>query len=134
MENEFDSEYCNVKYMKEDNVVFLAWKKFCSHDDYRKPATFAVELLKKYPCSNFICDARNGFEDDKDDVEWGFSTYLPSMAETDCKVVVFIMNEVNEIEEEMDMWTKEFMKYFTVKRVTSYKEAVKFIKDNKMYR
>ncbi|MDT3427763.1 hypothetical protein J2Z22_003339 [Paenibacillus forsythiae] len=34
------------------------------------------------------------------------------------------MNEVNEIEEEMDMWTKEFMKYFTVKRVKSYEDAV----------
>ncbi len=134
MENEFDSKFCNVKYMQGDNIVFLTWKKFCSHDDYRKPATFAVNLLKEHENSNFICDARNGFEDDKDDVEWGFSTYLPSMAETDCKVVVFIMNEVNEIEEEMDMWTKEFMKYFVVKRVTSYKEAVKFIKENKIYK
>ena len=49
------------------------------------------------------------------------------MSSTDCKIVVFIMNEVNEIEEEMDMWTKEFMKYFTVKKVTRYEEAVKYI-------
>jgi len=42
---------------------------------------------------------------------------LPATSNTDCKNVVFIMNEVNEIEEEMDMWTKEFMKYFTVKKV-----------------
>lgn len=129
MEKEFDSEYCNVKYIREDNVVFLTWKKFCSHDDYRTPAKFAVDLLKEYSNSNFICDARNGFEDDKDDVEWGFSVYLPSMAKTDCKAVVFIMNEVNEIEGEMDMWTKEFMKYFKVKRTTSYKEGVNFIKE-----
>lgn len=44
--NEFDSEYCNVKYVEKDNVVFLTWKKYCSHDDYRTPTTFAVELLK----------------------------------------------------------------------------------------
>ena len=126
--NEFDSEYCNVKYIEEDNVVFLTWKKYCHHDDYRNPTIFAVELLKKHLGSNFICDARNGFEDHKDDVEWGFKVYLPLMAESTCKKVFFIMNEVNDIEEEMDMWTKEFSKYFTVKKVLSYEDAVKVLK------
>ena len=123
-EKEFDSEFSNVKYMTDDNIVLLTWKKFCCYDDYRNPTTFALQLLKKYPNSNFVVDARNGFEDKKDDVEWGFSVLLPAMSRTDCKNVVFIMDEVNEIEEEMDMWTKEFMKYFTVKKVTSYEEAV----------
>jgi len=125
--NEFDSEFSNVKYLSEDNIVFLTWKKFCSYDDYRNPTTFALELLKKNPNSNFVVDARNGFEDEKEDTEWGFSVLLPSMSNTDCKTVVFIMNEVNEIEEEMDMWTKEFMKYFTVEKVKCYEDAVKFI-------
>ncbi|WP_290445871.1 hypothetical protein [Clostridium estertheticum] len=40
------------------------------------------------------------------------------MSNTDCKKAAFIMNEVNKIEEDMDMWTKKFMKYFTVKKVT----------------
>ncbi|MCO1604539.1 hypothetical protein [Desulfosporosinus nitroreducens] len=125
--NEFDSEFSNVKYMSEANIVFLTWKKFCSYDDYRNPTTFALELLKKNPNSNFVVDARNGFEDEKEDTEWGFSVLLPAMSNTDCKNVVFIMNEVNEIEEEMDMWTKEFMKYFTVEKVKCYEDAVKFI-------
>lgn len=122
--NEFDSEYCNVKYMEKDKAVFLTWKKFCCFDDYRKPALFALDLLQQYPGSNFIVDARNGFEDAKEDVEWGFNVLLPNMSKTDCKYVIFIMNEVNEIEEEMDMWTKEFMKYFIVKKATSYEEAL----------
>ncbi|MFW2488586.1 hypothetical protein ACN077_08405 [Clostridium chromiireducens] len=124
---EFDSEFCNVKYIEKDNIVFLTWKKFCCLDDYRKPTMFALELMKQYPNSNFVVDARNGFEDDKADVEWGFSFLLPEMAKTDCNYVVFIMNEVKEIEEEMDMWTKEFEKYFVVKRVENYSEAVEFI-------
>jgi len=123
-EKEFDSEFSYVKYMAEDNIVLLTWKKFCCYNNYRNPTTFALKLLEKYPNSNFVVDARNGFEDEKDDIEWGFSVLLPAMSSTDCKNVVFIMNEVNEIEEEMDMWTKEFMKYFTVKKVTSYEEAV----------
>lgn len=128
--NEFDSEFCNVRYSKENNVVFLTWKKFCCYEDYRNPTMFALELLKKYPNSNFVVDARNGFEDEKEDVEWGFKVLLPAMSKTDCKIVVFILNEVNEIEEEMDMWTKEFMKYFKVKKVETLEKARKYIDEN----
>ncbi len=122
---EFNSEFCNVRYIEEDNVIFLQWKKFCCFEDYRKPATFALELLRKFPNSNLIVDARNGFEDTSEDTEWGFSVLLPEMAKTDCSYVVFIMNEANDIEEEMDMWTKEFGKYFGVSRTSSYEDAVK---------
>ncbi len=119
---EFDSEFCHVKCIEEDDVVLLTWKKFACGDDYRKPTTFAWELFKKNNVSKFIVDARNGFEDDPADVEWGFSVLLPGMAKTSCKIVCFIMNEVSSIEEEMDMWTKEFSKYFKIVKVTSYEE------------
>ncbi|BCZ46246.1 hypothetical protein psyc5s11_23130 [Clostridium gelidum] len=121
---EFDSEFSNVKYIEKDNIVFLTWKKFCSFDDYRTPTYFALGLLEKYPNSKFVVDARNGFEDDKEDVEWGFSELLPAMSKTDCKYVAFIINEVNEIEEEMDLWTEEFGKYFAVVRTVSYEAAI----------
>ena len=123
---EFNSEFGNVKYIEEDHIVLLTWKKFCCFDNYRKHALFALELLKQFPGSNFFVDARNGFEDDKEDVTWGFTVLLPAMAQTECKYVVFIMEDFNEIEEEMDMWTKEFSKYFIVKKVRNYEEAVRF--------
>ena len=128
--DEFDSEFCNVKYIYQDNLVFLNWKKFCCYYNYRTPTTFALELLKNHPNSNFVVDVRNGFEDLEDDVNWGFSELLPAMSKTNCKIVIFIMNEINEIKEEMDMWTKEFMKYFTVKKVTNYEDVVKLISEN----
>lgn len=127
LENEFDSEFCNVTYKEDANIVLLTWKKFCCFEEYRKPTTFAAELLKKYSGSNFIVDARNGFEDEKEDVEWGFTVYLPLLSKTGCKKAIFILNETNEIEEEMDIWTKEFMKYFVVKKVASYEEAVIYL-------
>lgn len=123
----FDSEYCNVQYKEKDNIVLITWKKYCHLDDYRRPAMYASGLLKKHFGSNLIIDARNGFEDDKEDIECGFSVLLPSMSESDCKKVCFIMNEISGIEEEISLWTKEFMKYFTVKSVLSYEEAVKYI-------
>jgi len=125
--NEFNSEYCSVKYIQEDNLVLLTWKKFCYLENYRQPTNFALLLLQQYSGANFVVDARKGFEDDKEDVEWGFNILLPSMSKTSCKVVVFIMEEVNVIEEEMDMWTKEFNKYFITMKVTNYEEAVKQI-------
>lgn len=127
LQSEFDSEFCNVKYVEEVNVVMITWKKFCCYDNYRKPTMFAKEQLKKHQNSNLIIDARNGFEDEKADVEWAFSVLLPAMAGTDCNIVVFIMEEVNKIEAEMDMWSKEFSKYFRVEKVTLYQAAIDYI-------
>jgi quinol monooxygenase YgiN len=122
--SEYDSEFCNVRYMENENIVFLTWKKFARLNDYKKPTLFALDLLKQYPHSNFVVDARNGFEDDKEDVEWGVSELLPNMSKTDCEYVIFIMPETVNIEDEMDMWTKEFGKYFAVVKVNSYEQAV----------
>lgn len=98
----------------------LLGKKEAKYDNYRKPATAALELLREHNF-DFVIDARKGFEDEKEDVEWGFSFLLPEIAKTGCKTVWFIMTQVNEdtIGDEMDMWTAEFMKYFAVKKVDS---------------
>jgi Uncharacterized conserved protein len=125
---EFDSEFCNVKYIEKDKVVLLTWKKFACGDDYRKPTTFAWELLKENVGSKFIVDARNGFEDEKADVEWGFSVLLPGVAQTTCKMVCFIMDQVNDIEEEINLWTKEFGKYFAVIKASDYENALEKMK------
>lgn len=121
----FDSEFCSVDYIENQNIILLTWKKFCCNNNYRKPVSYALELLQTYKGSNIIIDARNGFEDEKEDIEWGFSEFIPNMSKTDCKNVIFIMNEENDIENEMDMWSKEFMKYFKVIKVTSYESAIK---------
>lgn len=120
----FNSEFCIVEYIENENIVLLTWKKICSSNNYRNPISYALELLKLNSGSKFVVDARNGFEDEKEDVEWGISEFIPKMAETDCKDVIFIMNVVNDIEGEMDMWTKEFMKYFKVSRVDSFEAAI----------
>ena len=116
----FTSEFADVQYLKDKNKVLLTWKKEAKFENYRKPTTAALELLREHGC-DYIIDARSGFEDEKEDVQWGFSFLLPEMAKTGCKTVWFIMTQVNETEigEEMDMWTAEFLKYFAVKKVDS---------------
>lgn len=56
MANEFDSEFSNVRYLEKEHIVFLKWKKFCCYDDYRNPTTFALNLLRENPGSNFVID------------------------------------------------------------------------------
>ena len=125
---EFDSEYCNVKYIKEDNLVLLAWKKACSFENYRSPSLFMLWLLQEHPGCSYVVDARHGFEDEKEDVVWAFTHLIPLMAATGCKDIIFIMNPQSNIEGEMDMWGNEFRKYFRVRRVSSYPEAVSCLK------
>lgn len=120
----FKSEFCEVTYMKKENIVLIRWLKFCKGEDYRTPLRFALQLLREHRNSNVIADARNGFEDEEEDVRWAFREFIPQMAQTDCKKIVFFTNEVNDIEGEIDMFTKEFLKYFEVKNVTSWEEAI----------
>jgi hypothetical protein len=122
---EFNSEYCHVQYLESAQAVLLVWKKFASFDNYREPTSFALTLMQNNLVTRFVVDARNGFEDDKADVEWGFAWLLPEMAKTGCKTVVFVMNELhNDIGAEMDMWTVEFGKYFEVNKYDNLEDAL----------
>ena len=72
----------------------------------------ATELLPcrikfRFTRSVFIVDARNGFEDVKEDVDWGFTFFLPELKKIGCKIWGFILPEVSEIEGEIDLWTKD---------------------------
>lgn len=49
------------------------------------------------------------------------------MAKFSCKRCTFILNEIPTIEDEIDLWSAEFKKYFQVYKVQSYQEAVKVI-------
>ena len=67
----------------------------------------ATELLPcrikfRFTGSVFIVDARNGFEDVKEDVDWGFNYFLPELKKTGCAIWGFILPEVSEIEGEID--------------------------------
>lgn len=41
-----------------------------------------------------------------------------------CRGVAFLLAEVSTIEAEMDLWTRECLRYFPVKKARSYAEAV----------
>ena len=123
--DKFESEYASIKYIEKDNVVFHVWKKEAHFDDYREPVCASLDMLRTHKGSVFIVDARNGFEDVKEDVEWGFTYFLPELKKAGCTIWGFILPEVSEIEGEIDLWTKEIEKNFRVIRAEKYEEIIK---------
>ncbi len=121
---EYDSEFCSVKYVENENVVLMTWKKLCRGEDYKKPALFAMNLLMNCPDSDLFIDARNGFECESTDISWSIETLVPQMAESECLTIIFIVNSLSERMEYLDEWTKVFEKYFKVARATSFQDAV----------
>ena len=120
----FESEFAKCEYIEKDNVVFHVWKKEAHFDDYRDPVIASLEMLREHKDSIFIVDARNGFEDVKEDVEWGFNWFLPELKKTGCRIWGFILPVVSDIEGEIDLWTKEIEKNFHVIRAVSYEDIV----------
>ena len=125
--DKFESDYAKIEYIEKDNVVFHVWKKEAHFDDYRKPVMAALEMLRSHKGSAFIVDARNGFEDVKEDVEWGFTYFLPELKRTGCEVWGFILPEISKIEGEIDLWTNEIEKNFRVIRAEKYEDVFKQI-------
>ncbi len=121
----FESEFAKTEYIEKDNVVFHVWKKEAHFDDYRDPVTASLEMLREHKNSIFIVDARNGFEDVKEDVEWGFDWFLPELKKTGCEIWGFILPQVSDIEGEIDLWTAEIEKNFRVIRAESYEDILK---------
>jgi hypothetical protein len=110
----FQSEFCDVSYNKELNVVFVKWKKFCCQDDYRKPLLFALDIMKKHNDCHYVADTRDGFENEKADTEWLFNVWLPLVSSTTCRIIFFIINEDNNLKEELEGQSMELRKTFDV--------------------
>ena len=111
----FQSEFCDVNYNEELNIVFVKWKKFCSFNNYRNPLYYALEVMKNHKNCHYVADTRDGFENEKADTEWLFSEWLPKVTSlTTCKIVFFIINEDNKLKKELEGQSIELKKIFEV--------------------
>lgn len=97
----YSSKFCDVKYDKDYNVVFVTWKAFCCWDDYRKPLEYALEIIKEHKC-NYVADTRSGFENIDEDTAWVADYFMPKAVEYGCKYIYFIIDENNSLKEELE--------------------------------
>ena len=124
----YESEFCKVEYLNDLNAVLVTWKKFCSGEDYRKPLLYAVQKMHEHPCSSFVADTRDGFEDDPADLQWIFDVFIPLARRTGCENVFFIIDRDNTLKEELDAQTGELKLYFNVRPCFDLNEVKAFLK------
>ena len=110
----YKSEFADVAYNEELNIVLVTWKKFCVHDNYRKPLLFALDIMKQHNGCNYVADTRDGFENDEADTQWLFDVFLPEAVKTSCENIFFIIIEDNKLKEELEAQSTELRKFFEV--------------------
>ena len=111
----YQSEFCDVNYNEELNIVFVKWKKFCRQDDYRKPLLFAIDIMRQHDGCHYVADTRTGFENEDADTQWVFDVFLQETAKTSCKFIFFIINEDNQLKEELEGQATELGNFFDVR-------------------
>ena len=122
----YHSEFSDVSYLEDLNVVFVKWKKFCRGEDYRNPLLYALDIMKTHNNCNYVADTRNGFENEPTDTNWLFDVFLPETALTSCKSLFFIIDGDNTLKEELEGQSVEIKKFFDVHYCFGLDE-VKFI-------
>ncbi len=115
------SKFCDVKYLKECNVVFVKWKKFCYGEEYRKPLECALEIIKKYNC-NYVADTRDGFENKPEDTKWVSEYFMPKAAEYGCNCIYFIIDESNSLKDELKGQESNFKSIMCFKYIHKLEE------------
>ena len=110
----YRSEFCDVNYNGELNIVFVTWKKFCRQDDYRKPLLYALDIMRANDGCQYVADTRTGFENEAADTQWLFDVFLPETANTSCKMIFFIIDKDNSLKEELEGQSAELRKLFEV--------------------
>ena len=127
----FQSEFCDVAYNEELNIVFVKWKKFCFGDNYRKPLLYALDIMRNHDNCHYAADTRDGFENEEADTQWLFEKWLPLVSATTCKYIFFIINKDNSLKEELDGQSVELKKMFNVVYCFSLDEVEAILKKQK---
>ena len=98
----YQSEFSDVFYVEEKNVVLVHWKKYCELEQYRTPLENALKVIKDHPDCNYVADTRDGFEDNPLDTKWVAEYFMPKAKEYGCRIIYFIIDEVNSLKEELE--------------------------------
>ena len=101
------SEFCDVFYVEEKNVVLVHWKKYCELEQYRTPLELALKVIKEHPGCNYVADTRDGFEDNPLDTKWVADYFMPKAKEYGCETIYFIIDSNNSLKEELEGQEKD---------------------------
>ena len=120
----FETEYCKVEYLKNQNAVFCQWKKFCNAENYRAPFEYGLKLINEHNASIWITDTTHGFENEAADTQWLFQTFIPKVIDSSCDTIVFIIQEDSPLKEEIEQHEAGLSDYFKVQKVSSLEAVI----------
>lgn len=124
-----NSEFAEIAFCKEDNVLVLSWKKYCCGDTYRDILTEMLNQLKTHTGSSLIVDFRNGFEELQSDLDWVYDEFIPLLSRTaECDAIAFIVNKEDDRINDLNIWCMVLEEYFCVEKFSEYNEAVDFVR------
>ena len=115
----YNSKYCQLSHLKEQNAILCEWKAFCKGDDYRNPFKFAMGEIEKHKIGTWITDTTNGFESEEADTKWLIEEFVPSMISSSIKKVIFIIANNSPFIEEIQAQEVALSQYFKVELVES---------------
>ena len=101
------SEFCDVFYVEDKNVVLVHWKKYCELEEYRKPLECALKVIREHPGCNYVADTRDGFKDNPIDTQWVAECFMPKAKEYGCRIIYFIIDKNNSLKEELEGQEKD---------------------------
>ena len=110
----YRSEFSDVDFLEDLNVVFVKWKKFCRQDDYRNTLLYALDIMKNHTGCHYVADTRDGFENDEADTQWVFDVFLPQAELTTCRAIFFIIDSGNSLKDELEGQSSELGKRFDI--------------------
>ena len=111
----YNTKFCKINHLKEQNSILCEWKQFCKGNDYRNPFWYGLELINKHNISTWIADTTNGFENEEADTEWLLEEFMPLMIESSVKEIIFIMKEYSLLKNEIEGQVEALSEFFEVK-------------------
>ncbi|MCR4930389.1 MAG: HD domain-containing protein [Lachnospiraceae bacterium] len=117
------SEFSDVFYVKDKNVVLVRWKKYCELEQYREPLEHALEVIGRHPGCNYVADTRSGFEDNPLDTKWVAEFFMPKAKENGCQIIYFIIDEDNSLREELEGQEKDSSNLLEFRYICSLDEV-----------
>jgi len=123
----YTSDFCDVHYDEDCNVVFVKWKKFCRAEDYRAPLRYAIDIMDNHDNCHYVADTRDGFENEPEDTQWIFEHFIPQAYSAGCRHIFFIIDQNNSLKEELEGQSVELSEYFTVTACYSMDEVVEVL-------
>lgn len=101
------SDYSDVYYVAEKNVVLVHWKKYCELEEYRTPLMAALKMIREHDGCDYVADTRDGFEDNPLDTKWVAEYFMPHAREYGCRIIYFIIDKDNSLKEELEGQEKD---------------------------